>query len=140
MSLKSLEIDQAKANYDEESQIIHIAYSGVLSGDVTVAVYSWLDELLHEIGTENVYGEIFDFRKVIEFAPDNLSTARRTSSKMNMKMDTSQIPVALLISDAAHQEIFHSSMRISPQNMRRKIVWSKDEALEFFDEWHQQQS
>jgi hypothetical protein len=99
-----------------------------------------LDELLHEIGTENVYGEIFDFRKVIEFAPDNLSTARRTSSKMNMKMDTSQIPVALLISDAAHQEIFHSSMRISPQNLRRKIVWSKDEALEFFDEWHQQQS
>ena len=140
MTDKRLEIEKATAYFEEDTGVVRVAYKGELTADVNGAVYAWLDELLNEIGLESVYGEIFDFRKVTEFAPDNLKTARRTSSKLNMKMDTSQIPVALLISDAAHQEVFHSSMRISPQNLRRRIVWSEDEAYAFLDEWHSQQS
>jgi hypothetical protein len=119
-----------------DTRIVHVTYSGVLTGDANVAVYDWLDELYQDVDITSMYGQVFDFRKVEEFAQDNLKTARRVSNRMNMKIDTSQIPVALLVGDPYHQEILLGSMRISPEHRRKKIVWSEDEALEFFEQWH----
>jgi hypothetical protein len=131
-----LETEQASAYYDPESGIVFVAYSGVLTSEPAKEVYAWLGKLLQEIDINSLHGQVFDFRNVSEFDNSNLKTARRTSNRMNMSVDTSHVPVALLVSDPYHQEILLGSMRISPENVRKKIVWSEDEALEFFASWH----
>ena len=132
----TLEVEQARAFYDPESAIIYIHYRGTLTGDAALEVYNWLEELYQEIDVDHLYGLIFDFRQVQEFDDSNLKTARRTSSRMNMRIDTSHVPVALIVSDPYHQEILLGSMRISPENIRKKIVWSEEEAQEFLASWH----
>lgn len=140
MSKYELKVEQASAYYDEESRIVHIAYQGALSSDVTVQVYDWLETLYDAVGLDTLYGQIFDFREVTEFDESNLSTARRTSSRMNMRMDTSHVPVALIVGDFYHEEILRGAMRIPPEHARKRIVWSEDEALAFLQEWHKNQS
>lgn len=135
MDKHRLEVEQASAYYDLEKHIAYIKYRGVLGSDVTIQVYDWLDELYKEYGTEGFYGQIFDFREVKEFDESNLATARKTSNKMNMRIDTSHIPVALIVSDFYHEEILRTAMRISPEHIRKKIVWSEADAYAFLDEW-----
>jgi hypothetical protein len=130
-----LEVDQASAYFDEDTRIVHITYHGVLTGDVTHQVYDWLDELFRQVDLNTIHGEIFDFRQVTEFDQSNLKAARKTSSRMNMKIDTSHLPVALIVGDFYHKEILHSAMRISPEHTRKRIVWSDEEALDFLAEW-----
>ncbi|MDX1992479.1 MAG: hypothetical protein SF029_08820 [bacterium] len=136
MSIPPLETDQASAVYEEASQIAYIAYHGKLGGEVTRQVYDWLDDLYEAVGVEAIYGQIFDFRAVTEFLDENLQTARRVSKLANIKADTSNIPVALLISTFYHQEILRSTMRIGPEHERKRIVWSHDEAMAFLKLWH----
>lgn len=130
-----LDVEQANARFDPEKRIAFIHYHGVLGSDVTLRVYEWLDELYKEIGTDGFAGQIFDFRDVQEFDESNLATARKTSGKMNLRVDTSHIPVALIVSDFYHEEILRTAMRISPEHVRKKIVWSEDEALSFLNQW-----
>lgn len=130
-----LEINQASAYFDSQTQIAHIRYSGILSADVTVDVYRWLDEIYHDIGSENICGQIFDFRDVQSFSEDNLQTARKTSNRMNMKVDNSHIPVALIVANHEQEEILRGPMRIPAEHVRKRIVWSDDEALQFLKEW-----
>lgn len=134
-----LEIPNATAIYDAENHLVRIEYRGILDGDVTVQVYDWLDELYKQIGLEGITGQIFDFRKVQEFEESNLSAARRTSNRMNMRVDTSNIPVALLVNDFYHEEILRGSMRIPAEHVRKKIVWSEEEALGFITNWHKKE-
>jgi hypothetical protein len=136
MNKHVLEVERAKAHYDDAQQIIFVTYEGELNGDVTLQVYEWLDELFKSVDATTIKGQIFDFRKVTSFQQDNLQAARRASNRFNMRMDTSHIPVALVIGDPYHDEIMRSGMRISPDHRRKKIVWSHDEAHEFLKEWH----
>jgi len=138
MIAHKVDTEQVSAIFDEDSSIIYVTYYGALTGEGPKIVYGWLDELYEEIDVNSIYGQIFDFRQVEEFAQENLKTARKTSNRMNMKIDTSHVPVALLISDPYHQEVLHSSMRISPDHERKKIVWSEEEALAFFEKWHEE--
>ena len=131
-----LEVEQARAYYDPENEIVYVAYQGILNADANVEVYNWLEELYKEVDVKNLYGLVFDFRGVEEFDDSNLKTARRSSSRMNMRVDTSHVPVALIVGDPHQQEILLGSMRISPKHARKKIVWSDDEAHEFLEEWH----
>jgi hypothetical protein len=131
-----LEIPNATAVYDEQTHVAKIIYSGILDGDVTIQVYDWLDDLYRDVGLETIIGQIFDFRKVQAFEESNLSTARRTSNRMNMRVDTSNIPVALLVNDFYHEEILRGSMRIPAEHVRKRIVWSEDEAWAFIKTWH----
>ena len=135
-----LEIEQASATYDSDTGIIYVAYNGILTGEPAKEVYAWLGELYQEIDINSMYGQVFDFRQVTEFDNSNLKTARRTSNRMNMSVDTSSVPVAMIVGDPYHQEILLGSMRISPENVRKKIVWSEDEAQEFLDSWHSKNS
>lgn len=132
-----LETNQATAYYDPQSQIAHIRYNGVLSADVTVEVYGWLDEIYQSIGSENMSGQIFDFRDVEAFSEDNLQTARKTSNRMNMKVDNSHIPVALIVANHEQEEILRGPMRIPAEHVRKRIVWSEEEAQQFLVEWKQ---
>ena len=136
MASYALELDQAKAYYDPEQEVVYVAYEGILGAEAPAEVYNWLEALYNDIDVKTMYAQIFDFRKVTAFDDSNLKTARRTSSRMNMSVDISHVPVALIVSDPYHQEILLGSMRISPDHMRKKIVWSEDEAYDFFEQWH----
>lgn len=131
-----LETEQAAAHYDAATRIVHITYRGNLGADATRQVYDWLDTLYETVGTDTLYGQIFDFRQVTQFQDENLQTARRVSKFANIRADTSRFPVALLISEFYHQEILRSAMRVTPDNERKRMVWSEAEALEFFQQWH----
>ncbi|GAB4516922.1 MAG: hypothetical protein OHK0046_22990 [Anaerolineae bacterium] len=132
----TLEIEQASAVYNPETRIAYIAYRGLLSSEVTVEVYAWLEYLYRTVGAEGFYGQIFDFTGVEEFAPSNITTARRVSNRINMIIDTSHIPVGLIVGNFYHEQMLLSAMRVSPENVRKKIVWSEAEALSFFEQKH----
>ena len=135
MAFERLETEQAQAFFDEDNQIVYVAYSGSLGSDVTVTVYDWLDRLIKSIGLDVIQGEIFDFSGVTEFQESNLQTARKTSKRMNLRVDTSKIPVALVVDSFYQEEILRGSMQISPDHVRKRIVHSQDEAQAFLEEW-----
>jgi len=136
MTNYNLEIEQASAVYDPETQIATIIYRGALTADVNLRVYEWLENLYNDIGTEKFIGQIFDFRQVTDFDRSNLITARRNSNRINMALDTSHIPVALLINDPYHEEMLRAGMRISPENIRKHIVWTEDDAHAFIQQYN----
>jgi hypothetical protein len=45
-------------------------------------------------------------------------------------------PVAMVVRDAVQREILRGPMRNMPENKRKRIVESIDEAFAFFKEWH----
>lgn len=137
MTLQGLDTEQASTYYDDARRLIWVAYRGKLGADVTVLVYDWIDTVVSSVGVENIMGEIFDFRGVQEFLPENLQTARKTSKRMNVRLDTSQIPVALVVGNAYQEEMLRGPMQVSPDHARKRIVKSEDEALQFINEWLQ---
>ncbi len=138
MSNFQLEVENASASYDEATQIATITYRGVLDSTVTIQVYDWLDALYKDVGIEKIYGEIFDFRAVKSFDEGNLTTARRTSNRMNMSLDTSQFPVALVVADPEQEEILRGPMRIPEGHQRKRIVRTVEEGLQFIHAWNKE--
>ena len=136
MDLYKLETDMASAHYDEESRIVRVTYRGVLDGEASGSVYAWLQMLFMSVGVENIYGEIFDFRDVKEFSADNLMTARQKSRTINLRMNTRRIPVSMIVKDIYQEQILRGPMKNVPENPRKRIVHSMDEAKAFLEEWH----
>lgn len=139
MSISPLNKDKASALFDEDSHIAFIKYSGILTADESLAVYDWLGDLIQELGVENVYGEIFDFREVQEFASDNLMEARRNSRRYNMRNRVRLLPVAMIVSNYYQEEILRGPMQNVEENKRKAIVRTMDDALTFLHEWHAEQ-
>jgi len=135
-NFENLEQDQVTASYDPDQRIARIHYTGILGSDASHAAYQWLDELIQAIGIENIHGEIFDFTEVTQFQPDNLIDARKNSRKLNLRVDIHSTPVAMIVRDEVQKEILRGPMRNVPENKRKRIVHSEDEAFAFFEEWH----
>lgn len=131
MSIKDLQMEKVHATYDAESKIAFIKYNGVLSAEESTAVYDWLADLVETIGLENIFGEVFDFRDVVEFAPDNLMQARRNSRRHNMRNKVRSLPVSMIISSFFQEEILRGPMQNVEENKRKAIVWNMEEAIEF---------
>ncbi len=136
MKMQPLILQQVSAHFDEESNIAFIRYSGILGADESNAAYRWLAVLLEAVGVENVYGEIFDFTAVKQFQPENLVDAKKNSRKLNLRVNIHETPVAMVVRDAVQEEILRGPMRNVPENKRKRIVYSEEEALAFFKEWH----
>ncbi len=140
MALLPLQHPKATARYDEETGIIYVNYSGLLDGETSTAVYNWLGDLTDAVGIEKMRGEVFDFRQVTEFMPDNLLEARRNSRRYNIRNDIKRLPVAMIVKDFYQEEILRGPMQNVRENQRKTVVWSMDEALQFIETWHEQQS
>lgn len=134
--IEPLQLEQASAYFDGEQRIAYVAYRGSLGDAVTVQVYEWLDTLFKQVDIQTVYGEIFDFTKVTEFQPSNLEAARKNSKRLNLKMDVSHLPVALIVDNSYQLGMLETAMRISPEHQRKRIVWSREEAMRFLEEWN----
>ncbi len=132
-----LQHPKAMARYDEETGIIYVNYSGLLDGETSTAVYNWLGDLTDAVGIEKMRGEVFDFREVTEFMPDNLMDARRNSRRYNLRNDIQRLPVAMIVKDFYQEEILRGPMQNVKENQRKTIVWSSEEALTFIQNWHE---
>ncbi|MEM6530952.1 MAG: hypothetical protein AAF653_21825 [Chloroflexota bacterium] len=131
-----LSLENVTTHFDEKRAIAHITYRGILRAGDSEAAYKWLGELIVCIGTERLYGEIFDFRDVRSFSTDNLIDARKKSRKMNIMMNTQDFPVAMVVANDMQEQILRGPMRIMEENPRKRIVHATEDALAFLDEWH----
>lgn len=136
MVIDSLSHEQVHAHFDVDSAIAYITYYGQIEGAASEAAYTWLTQVINAVGVENLYGEIFDFRAVTQFTTENLIGARKHSRRFNLKQDTRQFPVALIVANAMQEEILRGPMRVVPENTRKRIVHSQAEARAFLDEWN----
>ena len=140
MHVEPLQQENAQAHFDPESHIAYITYNGILTADTSVAVYDWLADLTEAVGIDNVYGEVFDFREVEEFMPDNLISARKNSRRMNMRNNVKKLPVAMVVKDFVQEEILRGPMQNPKENQRKRIVRTMDEALAFITSYRNQQT
>jgi uncharacterized protein (DUF1919 family) len=138
MAILPLEHPHARAVYDEETRIAYITYSGFLNAEASTAVYNWLADVNTQFGTP--YGEVFDFRAVTEFAPDNLMEARKKSRRRNLRPEIHNLPVAMVVKDYYQEEILRGPMQNVPENQRKTIVRTIEEAVQFLHEWHERQN
>lgn len=139
MTLEPLETTNASARFDETSGIVYVTYRGYLNSEASSLVYGWLKKLVDEIGEERIYGEIFDFRNVLEFMPDNLMDARKKARGLNLRMER-LFPVAMVVKDFYQEEILRGPMQNVPENTRKRIVRTIEEGLAFLEEWHTSQT
>lgn len=140
MSHLKIETPRASAYYDKDTQIVFVTYQGELTADDSSTVYTWLNKLIQDVGIENIYGEIFDFRQVTEFMRDNLMDARKKSRGLNLRNPVQQFPVAMIVKDFYQEEILRGPMQNVPENIRKRIVQTPEEARAFLDEWHTQRT
>lgn len=138
MSIEPLNIANARTHYDEDNNVVWVTYHGLLDAEASAQVYHWLADFFNARDNKEVSGEIFDFRNVDTFGPDNLFEARKKSRGFNLKQDVSELPVAMICSNFYQEEILRGPMQNVPENQRKRIVHSEEEALQFIAEWHRE--
>jgi len=138
MSVQPLATPNASARYDEERNVVWVTYTGLLDAGATASVYRWLAEFFEARDNQSIDGEVFDFRKVDTFGPDNLFEARKKSRGFNLKQDVSTLPVAMICANFYQEEILRGPMQNVPENNRKTIVKTEAEALTFIENWHKE--
>ena len=138
MPIQPLELPNAHARYDEEHNVVWITYHGLLDAKATASVYQWLADFFATGASQDIAGEIFDFREVQTFGPDNLFEARKKSRGFNLKQDVSTLPVAMICANFYQEEILRGPMQNVPENNRKAIVKTEAEALDFIANWHRE--
>ncbi len=138
MNIQPLHEQQVTAHYDGDERVVYVIYFGILGPDASTAAYEWLENLINTIGVDAIRGEIFDFTGVTQFRPDNLINAKKSSRMLNLRTNVDNMPVAMVVKDMVQEEILRGPMRNVPENPRKRIVHSEEEAFAFFDEWHAQ--
>ncbi|RMG83052.1 MAG: hypothetical protein D6712_13670 [Chloroflexi bacterium] len=138
--IKSEDLD---AHFDSDNMLLFITYRGVLSDKQTLRVYEWFHELLTATMKEGLYpsdlrGAVFDFREVTDFRQYNLLTVMRESQKMNKTANFSHVPVAMVVNSLLQEELVRVALKVSPQDYRKRIVRTPQEALNFIDNWHRE--
>lgn len=119
--------------FDEQKRILRVKYRGVVTAQVTRDVYAWIGRLIVASGG-NVYvalGSIYDFRDVAQFDSLSLSTTLRGSNQVNRDAELRYHPVALVVSTPFQREYVRLAMKVSPQENRKKIVETIEDAEAF---------
>ena len=123
--------------FDETTRIYHVTYKGKLVPDSSVKAYSRFGNLVAERGLDAIWGAIFDFRPVTEFHNTNLTTTQNQSRQANRQYDLSRLPVALVVDDFYKEQMVRVSARVNKVEKRTRIVYSTEEALKFFEVFHE---
>lgn len=135
MDIPRLEHENVTGYYDDTTHLLRVTYKGVVNAEVSARVYAWIGELVATMGLGESKGSVYDFRQVKDFAPGNVTTTQSRSSNLNTKIDMSKHPVALIASNIYQQKMVESVMHITPQEKRKRVVKSEDEALNFIQEF-----
>ncbi|MCU0480514.1 MAG: hypothetical protein MUE54_04795 [Anaerolineae bacterium] len=119
--------------FDETSRILRVTYRGVMTAQVTRDVYAWIGRLIVAAdGNVNLaLGSIYDFTDVTQFDSLTLSTTQRSSQAVNRDAELRYHPVALVVKTPFQREYVRLTMKVSPQEDRKKIVDNLDDAQAF---------
>ncbi len=139
-----LYLEHITCRYDEENRISYYKWVGTVTGQETAQAYQWAFQLIDsEYDHRPVLGSIIDFTEVKEFAPGNLSRARKESRNLRTKRAEAayQMPSGLVVANM-HQEMYlYTSMRLADQNKVVNplvvLVKSVEEGLAHIEQWHQ---
>jgi len=130
------ETNHAKCYFGEEHSIAFVTYSGAIGGDVTTHVYDWVAQVFETYGVKAVRGSVFDFRDVTEFLNTNLRAVQKRSTGLNLQVDMTHIAVGLIVKkNLAQENMVRTALKLSPQETRKRVVYSMDEALAFVNEY-----
>lgn len=140
MSYPEINTKDVSARFEPETGYVWVAYRGSLTASMTVDVYRWMVALAKHIKVTDVLGSVYDFTGITDFSRYSLSTVQRESHNLNMNMDMSHIPVALIVANDIQKSMVRIGLQLTPQEHRKRIVMSEEEALAFFTEWHNNQS
>jgi hypothetical protein len=135
-SVDILDMPRATCQYDEAHYLAYITYYGVLTAEVTAQVYSWLARVFDHYGVKTMRRCVFDFRNVSRFHPSNTNKITESSANLNRNYDMSHIPVALIVQSYYQEQFVQSTLRHTPQEERKHVVKSIDEAWAFMDSFH----
>lgn len=135
--LPRIDSEPVTAYLDLADGVAYIVYRGELKSDATVTVYKWINSLVGLVEPEKVRGSIYDFRAVTHFHRSNVHAIQKESHTVNLRFDTSRLPVALIVAKPFQEYAVRVAMRITPDEHRKRIVRSEAEALAFFTGWHQ---
>ncbi len=138
MSHYVFETENVLAEVNPETGIVCIIYRNILNATTTMQTYAWIAKATETFSVDALRGAIFDFRQVETFDHSNLNTTRSESRRVNDELDFSHVPVALIVETAYQESFVRMSMKITPQQDRKRVVHSMDGALHFIKKWHQQ--
>ncbi|PJF22697.1 MAG: hypothetical protein CUN56_04725 [Phototrophicales bacterium] len=130
---EELHTDTVDGYFDEGTRILRVTYQGVLTPDTTRDVYAWIGRLIAS-ANGNIHlalGSIYDFRAVRQFDSHTLSTAQKNSTKINRDAELRYHPVALVVRNRYQYEYVRLTMKITPQEERKRIVYTIEEAEDF---------
>lgn len=139
MAVIPLEKEQVSAFYDTEAKLLRVTYRGVLSPQISTEFYAWLGTAMQTNPTLilEAKGSIFDFCQVTDFVNSNLSTVRKQSQNLSQSSDdVKNHPVALVVKTALQERMVSVTMKLTPQNDRKKVVYSIEDAQKYIIEWH----
>jgi hypothetical protein len=139
MDLPKINQPNLTAYFDKERGISHVVYRGNMDSGMTIVIYRWIFEMANYLEADDVRGSIYDFREVTDFQSYSLSAVQRESRNLNVTLDVSSIPVALLVTNKLQETMVRVAMQVTPQEYRKRIVFSEAEAIAFFEEWHSQE-
>lgn len=123
--------DDVTCYYDLEQDVVFITYFGEVTPEVTTEVYAWMPETLERHDLSALRGSVFNFCHVTRFNNANLGSVRKTSTNINTKYDMSHVAVALLVGNMRQQQMVKVAMKVTPQEERKRIVKSYQEANDF---------
>ncbi len=134
---EELHTDNIEARFDVESRLLRVKYRGKITAQVNNDLYAWIGRLVESAGGNiNIaLGSIYDFREVTEFDSHIISTAQKNSKQINRDMSLRYHPVALLVTSPYQREYVHLTMRVSPQEDRKRIVDTEEQAEAFIQKF-----
>jgi hypothetical protein len=135
--LTILDTPQVTGYYDDVNRLAYITYYDTLTGDVTADVYAWMFRVCDHYGTKHIHYCVFDFRRVTRFDHGNTRKIGQSSGQMNVSYDLSHVPVPLIVHDG-NEQLVRMAMHLTPQEKRKRIVKSLDEAWTFMNEYRQE--
>lgn len=135
-NITSIEGDGFSVQFDGQTGIMMGVYDEVLTAEATASLYVKGAKLAQEVGLDNIRGMVFDFRRVKRFDKKNMATAQRESYRANSRLDMSHIPVALLVETPLQETTVRISAQVTPDQDRKQIVHTLEEASAFIDAWH----
>lgn len=138
MPVFQLEDEAVVCRYDTNEQLVRVTYHKVLNSTVTSMVYGWIAGLIehHVEHIRLAQGSIYDFSDVKKFDFENIVTANNASVNLNTRFDMSNHPVALIAKTRPQEDYVSLTMKVTPEESRKRIVKSVEEAEAFIEEFH----
>jgi hypothetical protein len=136
--LNTLDTPQVTGHYDDTQHLAYITYYDVVTADVTADVYGWMGRVVDHYGDKAMGSCVFDFRKVSRFDHTNTRKISQTSGQLNVNYDLSHVPVPLIVRDDKQEQLVRVTLHLTPQEKRKRLVKSVDEAWAFIDEFRKE--